>query len=135
MCDGSEVDRVVYANLFAEIGTLNGGGDGVTTFNLPDYRGRFLRGVDGGAGRDPDAASRTEMNPGGATGDDVGSVHEDMFMNHTHPIPHGMSRDQGGSVPGGNLATTSATISAEESPTGGAETRPKNANVNWIIKY
>ncbi len=56
------------------IGTIHGAGDGATTFNLPDYRGRFLRGVDQGAGRDPDATGRTAPATGGNTGDTVGSI-------------------------------------------------------------
>jgi microcystin-dependent protein len=68
------VSRTTYANLFAAIGTAHGSGDGVTTFTLPDYRGRFLRGVDEGAGRDPDAPSRTAPSPGGNSGDAVGSI-------------------------------------------------------------
>lgn len=40
LCDGSAVSRATYANLFAEIGTTFGDGDGTTTFNLPDFRGR-----------------------------------------------------------------------------------------------
>jgi microcystin-dependent protein len=42
--DGSEVPRTQYAALFAAIGTRYGAGDGQTTFNLPDYRGRVLAG-------------------------------------------------------------------------------------------
>lgn len=40
VCDGSAVSRTTYANLFAVIGTSFGSGDGSTTFNLPDLRGR-----------------------------------------------------------------------------------------------
>lgn len=74
VCDGSEISRTMYAGLFVAVGINFGGGDGVSTFNLPDLRGRFMRGVDGGAGRDPDAASRTASNPGGPGGDVVGSL-------------------------------------------------------------
>lgn len=74
VCDGSQVSRTQYADLFAAIGTAHGAGDGSSTFHLPDFRGRFLRGADGGAGRDPDKATRTAANSGGATGDAVGSV-------------------------------------------------------------
>lgn len=84
VCNGQAVSRTVYANLFAVIGTSHGDGDGSTTFNLPDYRGRFLRGVDGGAANDPDRASRTAMNTGGNTGDNVGSVQGHAFQTHTH---------------------------------------------------
>lgn len=41
VCDGSAVSRADYALLFAAIGTAWGAGDGSTTFNLPDMRGRF----------------------------------------------------------------------------------------------
>lgn len=44
VCDGHEVSRVEYPALFAAIGVTYGSGDGSTTFNLPDFRGRFLRG-------------------------------------------------------------------------------------------
>jgi hypothetical protein len=47
LCDGQEVSRVTYSALFEIIGTNFGEGDGVTTFNLPDYRGKFLRGLGG----------------------------------------------------------------------------------------
>lgn len=47
-CDGSAVSRTSYADLFDGIGTLYGAGDGSTTFNLPDFRGQFLRGCDDG---------------------------------------------------------------------------------------
>lgn len=86
LCDGSAVNRVTYAALFAVIGTSHGSGDGSTTFNLPDARGRFLRFRDAGAGRDPDAAGRTAMNAGGNTGDAVGSIQSDQVGPHTHTV-------------------------------------------------
>ena len=46
VCDGSEVSREVYLELFEEIGSLCGQGDGSTTFNLPDLRGKWLMGAD-----------------------------------------------------------------------------------------
>jgi microcystin-dependent protein len=44
-CDGAAVSRTTYAALFAAIGTAYGAGDGSTTFNVPDYRGRAPVGV------------------------------------------------------------------------------------------
>lgn len=43
-CNGQAISRTVYAELFAVLGTSYGTGNGTTTFNLPDYRGTFLRG-------------------------------------------------------------------------------------------
>lgn len=44
-CDGAAVSRAKYVDLFISIGTLYGQGDGVTTFNLPDLRGRTVAGL------------------------------------------------------------------------------------------
>lgn len=52
LCDGSAVSRTTYADLFALIGDGFGEGDGSTTFNLPDYRGKFLRGLGGDSAAD-----------------------------------------------------------------------------------
>jgi microcystin-dependent protein len=45
-CNGSAVSRVVYQRLFATIGTTYGSGDGIASFNIPDFRGRVPVGVD-----------------------------------------------------------------------------------------
>lgn len=68
LCNGAAVSRSTYANLFLEIGTTYGTGDGSTTFNLPDFRGRYPMGV---------AASGT----GNVIGTKFGSI------NHTHTGP------------------------------------------------
>ena len=47
LCNGQAVSRTTYADLFAKIGVDFGIGDGITTFNVPDYRGCFLRGLGG----------------------------------------------------------------------------------------
>jgi microcystin-dependent protein len=48
LCNGAAVSRTTYADLFAVIGTTFGTGDGSTTFNIPDFRGRVPAGVDEG---------------------------------------------------------------------------------------
>lgn len=50
LCDGRAVSRTQYSALFAAIGTNFGAGDGSNTFNVPDYRGCFLRMTGGSAG-------------------------------------------------------------------------------------
>jgi microcystin-dependent protein len=49
-CNGSEVSRTVYAALFQVLSVTYGPGDSVTTFNLPDLRGRTVIGTGQGAG-------------------------------------------------------------------------------------
>lgn len=51
-CNGAALSRTLYADLFAAIGTNFGGGDGSTTFNVPDLRGEFIRGWDDSRGVD-----------------------------------------------------------------------------------
>ena len=51
LCDGAAVSRSTYAALFSAIGTAYGVGNGTTTFNIPDFRGRVPVGVDGAAAR------------------------------------------------------------------------------------
>ncbi len=50
LCNGGAVNRTTYASLFTAIGTRYGSGDGSTTFNLPDARGRSLIGAGSGSG-------------------------------------------------------------------------------------
>lgn len=50
LCDGLAASRTVYASLFLVLGTAFGIGDGTTTFNLPDYRGRVGGSIGTGTG-------------------------------------------------------------------------------------
>lgn len=50
LCNGGAISRSVYSALFAIIGTSFGAGDGSTTFNLPDLRGRVFGSIGQGAG-------------------------------------------------------------------------------------
>ena len=137
LCDGTQVSRATYAALYRAIGNAHGSGNGTTTFHLPDYRGRFLRGVDGAAGNDPDKDGRTAMAAGGNAGNAVGSAQDDAFRSHAHGLnslagnygdtapTSGHPRDSGGQAFGVNTATFG---------NGGNETRPRNAYVNYIIK-
>jgi len=69
-CDGSNVSRTDYADLFGVIGTTFGIGDGSTTFTLPDLRGEFIRGWDSGRGLDKRRG--------------FGMVQEDAIRQHNH---------------------------------------------------
>lgn len=64
MCYGQAVSRTQYAALFAVIGTAYGAGDGSTTFNVPDARGRVIAGKDNMGGV---AANRLTTPVAGST--------------------------------------------------------------------
>jgi microcystin-dependent protein len=64
ICDGSAISRTTYAALFAVLGTAYGVGDGSTTFNVPDRRGKFGVGVDGTYTRGSTGGSTTTSSAG-----------------------------------------------------------------------
>jgi microcystin-dependent protein len=178
-CEGTSLDRTTYSRLFAAIGTSHGSSS-PTTFNIPDYRGRFLRGVDRGAGLDKNTSTREPAAAGGNSGDAVGSVEDGATMRpavgftgtmtgsgtattsdqipsvHSHAAIAGTFLVLGGSnptftiAPGGGVSSSSLTdtagshnhsmttnVTGTSAVTGGGdlETRPVNANVEYIIKY
>lgn len=123
------------SRLFNVIGYNWGRGPANGTFRLPDLRGMFLRGVDAGSGRDPNARARHALYPGGAVGDHVGSYQSDTLGSHQHTtnmstnyFASGTSQQTHFVNPGGGQSLIST------QPVGGAETRPKNAYVYYIIK-
>lgn len=134
-CDGSLVDKNEYPALFDAIGT-NWGGDATPNFRLPDLRGRFPRGRDNGAGVDPNAGTRKDIN-GNTIGDVVGSYQEDAFQDHTHAYTRNQTTIDRGSS-GGQAAVLRGTVLAATTGAdnnAGSETRPENASVLYIIKY
>lgn len=150
LCDGRALDQRLYPELFALVGNSFGNGtDNNPThiqnaFNIPDLRGRFVRGADdmGGkaAGNDPDVATRTAMMTGGNTGqaaNKVGSLEADAFASHNHSYVAEYQEAAGGKdFKGWGFGSNSQTAIKKFtlSDAGGAETRPKNAYLNYIIR-
>jgi microcystin-dependent protein len=113
LCDGSEVSRTVYAALFARIGTMYGAGDGTTTFNVPDLRGRAIVGKDdmgGGAAGRITAASGVDGESLGATGG------EEVHTLTTAEMP---AHDHGVVDPGHSHEITSSLVVSSFVPTVG----------------
>lgn len=71
LCYGQAISRSDYSVLFAKIGTTFGAGDGSTTFNLPDCRGRVSAGKDNMGGT---AASRMTASAGGIDAATLGAA-------------------------------------------------------------
>jgi microcystin-dependent protein len=156
LCNGKAISRTVYSTLFQTIGVSWGAGDIISTFNLPDLRGQFLRGTDLGTANDPDVASRTLKNSAVLANSKVGSYQNDNFASHNHgggEHSHALQRlvyanenityiGCGGYI---QTSTTGCYFNATYPNTnssgtiitsqGGNETRSKNAYVNYIIKY
>lgn len=131
-CNGSAVSRATYSALFAALGTTWGAGDGSTTFNLPDFRGYFLRGWDHGAGVDSGRA--------------FASAQSDQNLAHGHAVTdpghfHHYAFNVGGVAAGGlgggynqDNNTDSAVTGISIQSSGGSEARPKNKAILYCIR-
>ena len=155
LCDGRELSRSQYANLYDAIGVEWGNGDNATTFNIPDMRGVFLRGVSYDSGNDPGADARIVLsNNGGNSGNNVGSYQSDAVPNITGTFGGGRmvwnsSADgafdtfewSGADRPGLGAAGVSSYFNFDASRSNSVygrnnttEVNPKNVYVNYIIK-
>lgn len=89
LCYGQAISRTTYASLFTLVSTTYGAGDGSTTFNVPDLRGRVIAGYDSMGGS---SANRLTNQSGGIQGDTIGAtggsethtLTEAQLASHTH---------------------------------------------------
>lgn len=136
ICDGSAISRSTYSALFAVIGTTWGGGDGSTTFNLPNFRGRALIGVSG---------SHALASTGGAesvtlsVGQLPAHSHTVTDPGHVHASVVAASTNTAGAAAGAVTAgsTSSATTGITLGNTGSGDAVPTIspfAAAVWMIK-
>lgn len=150
LCAGQAISRTTYAALFAVIGSTYGNGDGVTTFNVPDYRGRIGAGIDNmngsaagrigtvvtdngtivGTTRGSTGGSSTHTQAGGEVGahshTGSGNVSDPQ---HSHVIsPSVLNPGAGGTVAGGNAGIT--LVSATQLASTGITVPSLNINNN-----
>jgi microcystin-dependent protein len=90
LCDASAVSRTTYATLFGVIGTTYGAGDGSTTFNLPDLRGRLPMGAGTGTGLNssgtglPSGTAQTARTRGQWLGEETHQLTTANMPSHSH---------------------------------------------------
>jgi microcystin-dependent protein len=86
-CEGQAISRTLFSELFATIGTQFGAGDGATTFNLPDRRGKFALGKD--------LTNPTYDTVGKSGGSFSVTITQNEMPTHTHTQdPHTHTQDQ-----------------------------------------
>ena len=137
LCDGSAVNRTTYSALFTAIGIAYGAGNGTTTFNIPDMRGRVAAGKDDMGGSAASRLTSTTMTPNGTTLAAVGGSqthtlttaelaahsHSVTDSGHTHSITQsgntGSNVFIGGSGAGNSLWSLAAAATATNSNTTG----------------
>ena len=158
VCNGDSVEVKEYPYLFEAIGHAWGNEDDYPdTFNLPDLRGLFLRGITLDSTNDPDVEGRVPIKDGGGIKNSVGSFQDSATQAPQKPFvtsnPNitsftesaAMHPGVGGTAHGRNAADYHSighslpehthSISRGSNNGGDAETRPKNAYVLYIIKY
>ena len=133
-CAGQAVSRSTYAALFAAISTTHGVGDGTTTFNVPDYRGRTFLGLDNMGGSDAGriGASNTLGGTGGSNTISqamlpsvnftvTGSVSSDGAHTHTVDPPTNGTLYTSGPT-GGGSGNTINNVGSTSTSSGGSHT-------------
>jgi microcystin-dependent protein len=91
LCDGAAISRTTYSDLFGIVGTTYGVGDGSTTFNIPDLRGRVIAGKDNMGGTSADNLTNAQADQlGGELGSETNS------HNHTNTSTTVTVREPGG---------------------------------------
>jgi len=147
LCHGSAVSRTTYSDLFAVVASLYGDGNGSTTFNLPDFRGRFLAGYNAGTSR------LTSVTSGMVVGDTIAvtggtqavTLTEAQLASHTHDsgnlhfVNGGDAAQQGShAVQRSEANGVSVMIlgSTDSTGDGGAHSNiPPVITINYVIKH
>ena len=123
--NGAEVSRATFAALFSVVGTTYGAGDGSTTFNVPDLRGEFMRGVDDGRGVDTGRAIGTAQ-----AGSRVGYVNDSRI---TCAQTAAAANGDADVTMTGALQNTYAAVNGLT--IGAYQVRPRNVALLACIKY
>lgn len=149
LCFGQAISRTDYAALFTAIGTTYGSGNGSTTFNVPDLRGRVIAGQDDMGGTSANRLTNPAGTTGGIDGDVLGgtggsethSLTVAQLAAHDHTGTYTLTAYPGAGVPIGFAAGTNAGgtndgsvfIGSEGSGTGHNNVQP-TIILNYIIR-
>jgi len=158
LCNGAEISRSDFSGLFGVLGTTFGIGNNTTTFNLPDYRGAFLRGtgthgsyIGPSLNTSQNHATQTHSHTATSVVTDPGHAHNytDRYFaenysggqNNLFGTGAGTDNDNsyysttGTSASATTGITVATTIANSTTSVDANETRPYNYGVWWIIKY
>jgi microcystin-dependent protein len=127
-CDGAAISRTLYADLFDVIGVEFGVGNGTTTFNLPDRRGRV------GVGLDP---TDGDFDLLGATfGEKTHTLTTGQIPSHSHTVFADNSMGAGATARRVIGVTGASNVSSGSTGGGGSHNNVQpSVVVNYIIKF
>lgn len=134
-CEGQELYRGDYPVLFEVIGTTYGAGNGTTTFNLPDLKGRAIVGQGAGSGL-------TARSMGATGGAETHTLSTDEMPSHSHNVDNtvqksGLNTPSGLDNDGSEIDTVN-TVSTASTSDGGDQAHNNMQPftvLNYIIKY
>ena len=145
LCDGAAISRSTYSALFAILSTTYGSGDGSSTFNIPDLRGRVIAGQDDMGGS---SANRLTGQTGGVNGDNLGAaggaethtLTTAQLAAHTHGVTTGFANNGtigvAGNVPkGSDLASPTTGTYADGAISTGGGGAHNNIQPTLILNY
>ena len=144
-CNGQLISRTTYADLFAEIGTAFGAGDGSSTFAVPDLRGEFVRGWDDSRGVDSGRnfgtaqSDQNKQHNHSATSTVTDPGHNHVYIDQQahnegyRPWKAG-DNDCGQRNKNTSNAFTGISVSTSIANDGGSEARPRNIAMMYVIK-
>ena len=118
-CNGAVISRAAYPELFSVLGTVYGAGDGSSTFNLPDFRDRFLRGA------------------GGENAAAIGAAQNAQIGTHLHSMRTYLNptSGSGSGIQNIGIGGASGPYYVASEAYGGHETRPANYAVRYCIIF
>jgi microcystin-dependent protein len=136
LCNGQAVNRSTYSSLFAIVSSLYGNGDGSSTFNVPDLRGRFVAGWDAGTSVLTSVTANMVLgssiaNTGGAQAVTLTTA---QMPAHTHSYTIKASGVGGNEGSGSLWYNTSSSSTGSTGSDGAHSNIPPTMILNYIIK-
>lgn len=135
LCHGQAISRVQYATLFSVIGTTFGAGDGSSSFQVPDLRGRVIAGLDNMGSTSADRLTDAWADQRGGTG---GVDKHALSVPELPAHSHGYTLFQAGQVDGSFLNATvtgrQASDVIQTGATGGGQAH-NNVQPTMVLQY
>lgn len=141
LCDGQELSRATYADLFAVIGVSYGVGDGLETFNIPDVRGRVLAGLDNMGGVPANRLTDQSNGIDGSTLGNVGGAEthvltEAELATHGHVLKYTQGRSgRAAAVGPDDFWVPFTATSAQEIEDTGSDSPHNNVQPTMVVNY
>ena len=136
LCNGQAVSRTTYSTLFAVVSSLYGAGNGSSTFNVPDLRGRFLAGWDAGTSVLTSVTSGMILGSSIANTGGVQAVSLTIAQipSHSHTYTAQVDGEIGNDGPAAAWSSTSTGNTGSTGGGGAHSNIPPAMIINFIIK-